>query len=81
MCVGSCGHGGDGDSVLMTSRRGPKTGCTRCLPGGSLRDGSIRGAVGLWFNIQASFLIENTFSPPKLQLVCFCSCRKGYNLA
>ena len=48
---------------------------------GLLHDGSIRGAVGLWFNIQASFLIENTFSSPKLQLVWFCSCRKGYNLA
>lgn len=52
-----------------------------CLPVDSLHDGSIRGAVGLWFNIQASFLIENTFSSPKLQLVWFCSCRKGYNLA
>lgn len=53
----------------------------QCLSGGLLHDGSIRGAVGLWFNIQASFLIENTFSSPKLQLVWFCSCRKGYNLA
>lgn len=51
------------------------------LPVSSLHDGSIMGAVGLWFNIQASFLIENTFSSPKLQLVWFCSCRKGYNLA
>lgn len=36
----------------------------QCLSGGLLHDGSIRGAVGLWFNIQASFLIENTFSSP-----------------